>query len=172
MRTKLLVSILLFLFSLSAYAQYNRRQRIQPRGPVAPQKQRLPEIDVEKAVGMTFYNTEKVIKKIGLKKSMEAFDVLTSIFGRFNKELNQVKRINSFLFYEGKAKIEFARQESFKTKDYSVIQKATKEVTSTFEPIIEVVEEKEKNLDLELEKVLSSKQFKKWIKYKMSVKKK
>ena len=76
------------------------------------------------------------------------------------------------MFYEGKAKIEFARQESFKTKDYSVIQKATKEVTSTFEPIIEVVEEKEKNLDLELEKVLSSKQFKKWIKYKMSVKKK
>ena len=41
-----------------------------------------------------------------------------------------------------------------------------------FDPIIEVVKESEKNLDLELEKILSSKELNKWLKYKRNMKKK
>lgn len=166
-----IVFILFFIFSVSTEAQFNR-QRMQPRTPVAPQQPRFPEVNVERAVGMIFYDTEKVLKKIGVKKSSKKFDLITSILKKFNREQNQVKRINSFLFSEGKSKIEFARKESVKLGDFSIIRNATKEVTTLFEPIVEVVKEKEKNLDLEFEKILSSKEFSKWNKYKTNLKKK
>lgn len=168
---KHIVFILLFLFSVTINAQFNR-QRIQPRTPVVSQQQRFPEVDVEKAVGMIFYDSEKVLKKIGVKKSSKNFSLIVSILKKFNRDLNQVKRINSFLFSEGKSKIEFARKESAKSGDFSIIRNATKDVTTMFEPIVEVVKEKEKNLDLELEKILSSKELNKWNKYKMVLKRK
>lgn len=166
-----IVFILLFLFSVTINAQFNR-QRIQPRTPVVSQQQRFPEVDVEKAVGMIFYDSEKVLKKIGVKKSSKNFNLIISILKKFNRDLNQVKRINSFLFSEGKSKIEFARKESAKSGDFSIIRNATKDVTTMFEPIVEVVKEKEKNLDLELEKILSSKELNKWNKYKLVLKRK
>ncbi len=172
---KQLIFILLFVFSTSVMSQMNRfngRQNIQPRTPMASPKQQFPEVNVEKAVGMTFYKTEKLIKKIGVKKSSKTFSLVTNIFKKFNKDLKQVKRINSFLFSEGKLKIENARKQSFKTGDYSIIQKATKEVTTIFEPVVKVIEEKETNLDNTLKEILTIKQFKKWIKYKTNIKKK
>ena len=51
-------------------------------------------------------------------------------------------------------------------------QKANKEVTESFKPIIKVIEDKEKKLDLELKEVLTGKQQKKWIKYKENLKRK
>ena len=81
--------ILLFLFSLRIEAQ-NNRQRIQPRTPVVSQQQRFPEIDVEKAVGMFFYDSEKVLKKIGVKKSSDNFNLVAAILKKFNRELNQI----------------------------------------------------------------------------------
>ena len=42
---------------------------MQPRQPRAAQQPRAPKIDVEKAVGLIFYNIEKVTKKTGIKKS-------------------------------------------------------------------------------------------------------
>jgi len=130
------------------------------------------EIDVEKAVGMFFYDSEKVLKKIGVKKSSDNFNLVAAILKKFNRELNQIRRINSFLFSEGKAKIDYARKESVKSGDFNIIRNATKEVTTMFDPIIEVVKESEKNLDLELEKILSSKELNKWLKYKRNMKKK
>ena len=128
--------------------------------------------DVEKAVGLTFYNIEKVAKKIGVKKASKTFDKLASIFNSFNRELKQVKRINTFLFSEGKSKMEAAQKEAMKNRDFSALQKANKEVTESFKPIIKVIEEKEEKLDTDIEKVLTDKQQKKWVKYKTNLKKK
>ena len=165
--------ISIILFSITAEAQYNsqynRRQSMQPK---AAQQPRAPKIDVEKAVGLTFYNIEKVAKKIGVKKSSETFDKLASIFNSFNRELKQVKRINTFLFSEGKSKMEAAQKEAMKNRDFSALQKANKEVTESFKPIIKVIEEKEEKLDTEIEKMLTDKQQKKWVKYKTNLKKK
>ena len=174
----LLIAILIFSITAEAQygsrygSQYNRRQSMQPRQPRAAQQSRVPEIDVEKAVGMVFYNTEKVSKKIGVKKSSDVFIKITSIFNLFNKELKQIKRINTFLFSEGKSKMEAAQKETIKSRDFTALQKANKEVTESFKPIIKVIEDKEKKLELDLKEVLTGKQQKKWIKYKENLKRK
>jgi transcription termination factor NusB len=64
-----------------------------------------------------------------------------------------------------------AQKESFDTRDYTMFRKAYKEVTTTFEPIVKIVEEKEKELDKKIEKVLTTKELKKWVKYKKNIKK-
>lgn len=177
-KTFTLIIILLMTMSVEAQfdsrygSQYNRRQSMQPRQPRAAQQPRVPEIDVEKAVGLVFYNTEKVSKKIGVKKSSDVYGKISSTFNSFNKELKQIKRINTFLFSEGKSKMEAAQKESMKNRDFSALQKANKEVTESFKPIIKVIDDKEKKLDDVLKDILSVKQFKKWTKYRENLKKK
>ena len=68
--------------------------------------------------------------------------------------------------------MEAAQKETIKSRDFTALQKANKEVTESFKPIIKVIEDKEKKLDLELKEVLTGKQQKKWIKYKENLKRK
>ena len=172
-----LIFTAIILFSITIEAQYNSqfnrggRRNQQRQQPMTTPKQKPPKFNVEMAVGMTFYNIEKVTKKIGIKKYSEKFIVVSSIFKKFNTDLNQVKRINTFLFSEAETKIMRAQKESFDTRDYTMFRKAYKEVTTTFEPIVKIVEEKEKELDKKIEKVLTTKELKKWVKYKKNIKK-
>lgn len=170
--------LFIFLFFSVFYAeaqynsQFNRRQSMQPRQPRAAQQPRAPKIDVEKAVGLIIYNIEKVTKKTGIKKSSDTYLKFSSILNSYNKELKQIKRINTFLFSEGKSKMEAAQKEAIKNRDYTALQIANKEVTESFKPIISTIEEKNKKLNLKLEEILSVKQLKKWKKYNASIKKK
>jgi hypothetical protein len=168
--------IFLFFSTFFAEAQYNsqfnRRQNMRSRQPMATQKPRAPKINVEKAVGLIFYNIEKVSKKIGIKETSDTYLKVFSILNSYNKELKQIKRINTFLFSEGKSKMEAAQKEAIENRDPTPLRLANKEVTKTFKPIIGIIEEKDEKLNLELEGILSAKQLKKWKKYKASVKKK
>ena len=153
--TEKIFFIVLFLFSATINAQFNSQYnrggigggRFQQRQPTTTAKQKPPSFNIEKAVGMTFYNSEKVIKKIGLKKSSEIAKVTTNIIEKFNKDLNQLKRINTFLFSEAKNKIESAQREAFELRDYVIFQKAYKDVTTIFKPVVKVVKEKEEKLN-------------------------
>ena len=173
---KHILFIFLFFSTFFAEAQYNsqfnRRQGMRSGQPMATQKPRAPKINVEKAVGLIFYNIEKVSKKIGIKETSDTYLKVFSILNSYNKELKQIKRINTFLFSEGKSKMEAAQKETIKSRDYSALQKANKEVTESFKPIIKVIEDKEKKLDLDLKEFLSEKQQKKWVKYKENLKRK
>ncbi len=168
--------IFLFFSTFFAEAQYNsqfnRRQNMRSRQPMATQKPRAPKINVEKAVGLIFYNIEKVSKKIGIKETSDTYLKVFSILNSYNKELKQIKRINTFLFSEGRAKMEAAQKEAIKSRDATAFRLANKEVAESFKTIIGIIEKKDKELNLSLEKILSSKQLKKWKKYTASKKKK
>ncbi len=167
-----IIILALVLFSISAEAQYNRRQRVLERAPSQAQAQKFPEFRPEKAIGISIYDLEKVTKKIRLKKSADNYKKVMTVFNDFHKEINQIKRINSFTFVQAKEKISIAQKSTLESRDFSELQAAYKDVSKTFEPIVKIVEEKEKGLDESLEKLLSKKQFKKWVAYKKKVKRK
>ncbi len=173
--SRTIIAILLLLFYVSAEAQIsnrNRRRQSLSRSVENNRPQQLPKFNAEKAVGITIYDLEKVPKKIGLKKSSENYKKVIGIFNVFNKEIKQVARINSFTLSEAKTSIEANQNLALKTKDFSALQKVYKEIDVKFQPIIKLVNEKEQSLDKDLEKVLSKKQFKKWEKYKLKLKRK
>lgn len=158
------------LFSISAEAQYNRRQRALETAPSQTKAQKFPEFKPEKVIGISIYDLERVAKKIKLKKSSDNYSKVMTLFNDFHKEINQIKRINSFTFLQAKEKITIAQNGTLESRDFSELQAAYKEVSKSFEPIVKIVEEKEKNLDTELKKLLSEKQFKKWSSFKKKIK--
>ena len=161
------------LFTLAAEAQMvNRRQRVLDRTPGTTTAEKLPEFNVEKAIGLTIYDIERVTKRIGLKTSSEQYAKVVSVFNKFNKDQREVLRINSFSFSQAKTKIENAQSDVLKNRDYSVLEQAYKEVSDGFKPISEQVKEREKTLDNDLKPLLSEKEFKKWKKLQDKIKQK
>ena len=168
------VLIALFvLVNLAAEAQMiNRRQRVVDRNPVTTQNRKLPEFNVERAIGLTIYDLDEVLKKINLKESAENYKKVVLIFNKFNREQRELNRIHSFSFSQAKAKVEKAQKEVMKSRNYTVLQDVYKEVSEQFVPISDQIKEKEKTLDENLKPLLSSKQFKKWKKVQMKLKRK
>ena len=115
---------------------------------------------------------ERITKKVGLKESAKNYKKVVSIFNKFNREQREVLRINTFNFSQAKTKIEAAQKQVLETRDYSVLEKAYKEVSDGFKPVSEGIKTREKALDESLKVVLSEKQFKKWKKLQARIKRK
>ena len=174
-------SIILTLFVLASLAIEAQqvlpngqrvRQRVVDRTPGLTSAQNQPNFNVEKAVGLTIYDLERVTKKVGIKESADNYKKVISIFNKFNKEQREVLRINSFSFSQAKIKIEAAQKSVMENRDYSVLEKAYKEVSEGFKPVSEGIKAREKALDESLKPVLSAKQFKKWKKLQDRIKRK
>lgn len=144
------------------------------RQPAGSQQQRKPpKFDVKRAIGLTIYEVDRVTKRIGMKEKDENYKKVVTVFNKFNRDLRDVERINSFQFSQAENKVNTAQENVLKNgADYSVLQNAYKEVGTKFKSITEQIKEKEKVLDTALEPLLSKKQFKKWIKLRNKIKKK
>jgi len=166
-----LLAAFFILFTLTAEAQFQRRQRVVNRNPVT-QQQKPPKFNVERAIGLTIYNIDEVIKKLKLKESSENYKKIVTVFNAFNKKQRELNRIHSFSFSQAKEKIEAAQKEVMKNRNYAVLEKAYKEVSEGFVPITDQIKEREEKLDKDLEPLFSKKQFKKWKKIQVKIKKK
>jgi len=172
---KQLIFFFLLLGSISSYSQmYNpyARNRIRASQTQTQQKPKAPKFDTDKAVGYIEYEFEKVAKKIKLKSSDKNISNIEYAFKVYNKTIFDIKRLHSFTIKEMKATVEFRQKEAIDSKDFSKLAPLQKEVNKTFKPIIEDLKKEEEKLDEKLKKLLSDKQFEKWIKYKKKEKKK
>ena len=171
--TRSLILLFFVLFSLTAESQLvNRRQRTLDRTPGTTTEQKLPEFNVEKAIGLSIYDVERVTKKLSIKKSSDKFAKVKSIFKKFNSDQRQLLRINTFSFNEAKTQVEAAQRTVLENRDYSVLERVYKQVSDGFKPITEQVEKREKALDESLKPLLSEKQFNKWKKLQKKIKRK
>lgn len=167
------ILILLVLFTLSAEAQFNRNSRLDRRltSPQRPQNDKLPEFQPLRFVGLVIYDADKVVKKISVRKKEDVKKV-KAIITKYNGIFNGIKRINTFTFNDIKKSVEAAQKKAVKTQDYSLIESTQKKMLEAFKPIVAEIERQDKSFDAELKTVLSKKQFKKWGKYKLRLKKK
>tara|TARA_R110002073_G_scaffold123234_1_gene266759 strand:+ start:55062 stop:55586 length:525 start_codon:yes stop_codon:yes gene_type:complete len=167
-----LILIGFLFFTMLASAQFNRnRGRTANVRPDTRTQQKPPEFNVEKTIGLNIYNIEKTLKRIGVKKPKDKVKKISSIFSTFNKKNGELARLNSFAFSETKNNIEYALKQTQKTQNTSFMQKAYKDMATSFEGIIKELVEREKQLDAALEPLLSKKQFKKWKSYKVRLRK-
>ena len=166
-----LIFISFLLFSMLVSAQFNRNnlrnQNVRPDTRI----QKAPEFNTQKVVGLNIYDIEKVLKKIGVKKTSDNFKKAASVFKVFNKKNKELSRINTFTFSEVKKTIEAAQKKTQKTRDASFIQNAYKQMGVSLKDVVQELSKREKQLDADLEPLLSKKQLKKWKKYKARVRK-
>lgn len=171
---KKLIFLLALFTTLAAEAQFNRglqrNNRIRPSQTSAGNGPALPKFDPVKYAGIFKFETEKVLKKIGVKESSDLGTKVKVIFAKYHKGVNDVERLNTFTLSEYKATVEATQREALKTKDYSEFEKVKKQMDEAFKPMKDQIQKEEEKLEAALKNTLSAKQYKKWVKYQNKIK--
>lgn len=165
--------IIIFFFLLCSFSLVNAQIRQGRTQNVRPETNNTkpPEFKPRKFAGIVTYDTEKVLKKVGVKKSNENYSKISSILKGFNKDMNDFSRLNTFTFNNVKSNVDAAQKQSVKSQDYSSLREAYSSASKALAPIIKQVIEKENTLNEKLKPLFSKKQFSKWVKYKLKLKK-
>lgn len=166
--------ILLFIFtSLLVQSQFNprngrnnQRQRQQRQQiPQTAQKAPEPNFEIEKYLGIIVYDLKKVSKKSSVKLSSIEGRKFAKVLTKYNKDIKDIIRINSFLLRSTKEMVESFQKKSRKTGDFSNQPKIQKKMVENLKPISVTLKEEDKKLNNLIRNFLSEKQYKKWLKY-------
>lgn len=167
------ILLIFVLTSFLAHSQYggmrNQRQRQLPQ---IQQDAPDPVFKVEKYLGIIIYDIEKAAKKSSIKLKSKEGKAFSKALTMHNKEIKDIRRINSFTLRSTKEMVESFQKMAIKTRDFSNQPVIQKKMAENLKPISETLKVKNKKLDASLKKVLSEKQYKKWIKYNKKLGKK
>lgn len=160
--------ILTLLTSFLAHSQLNRggmRNSRQNQMNQTPRKAPEPNFQVEKYLGIVIYDIEKAAKKSSIKLSSEEGKKFKTLLTKYNKEIKDIRRINSFTLRSTKEMMENFQKNAQKNGDFSDRTKVQKKMIENLTPISETLRTKDRALDKSIKEILSEKQYKKWIKY-------
>ena len=119
------------------------------------------------AAGVFYYDSKKVVKKIKVKDK-ENQKLVETLIENYNKKIQVISEKNSKNFSD----INLVITSTASIKDPKIKGKILNRVNGLIKPIKKEVLLLEKNLNDNLKKILTKKQFKKWLKYQESIKEK
>jgi hypothetical protein len=167
---KKILLLLIVCLSYSAQAQFGygngqRQRQRQMQQMQTPQKAPEPNFNVERYLGIIIYDIKKAAKKSSIKLTSQKGKEFSKIITKYNKNTKDITRINSFLLRNTKEMVENFQKNAIKNGDFSKQAKIRKEMNVRLKPIGEVILEEDRKLNDTIKKLLSEKQYKKWIKY-------
>ena len=140
----------------------NQRQRQMMQ---TPEKAPEPKFDVELYLGIVVYNIEKTANKISIELTSDEGKSFLDILTNYNNKINQIKRINSFTLNNSKELVENFQKNVIKARDFSNQVEVQKKLAADLKPISETLKTEDQKLDAYIKKLLSEKQYQKWIKF-------
>jgi hypothetical protein len=160
---KKVVYIIVLLFSLGLNAQPpggggGRGQQNQNRQ--GEDKSEIKKFKASEVAGIFYYDIEKVVKKLKVKKEEEQSPIKKAI-RNYNFKIKEILLLNAVKFSD----LDILVNSMSKGKDNDARLQVRKKVGEVVKPIRDRVHENEKELNLILKGLLSEKQFKKWLKY-------
>jgi uncharacterized protein YoxC len=167
---KKLILLIVLCCAFTAEAQYRNGQRNGQRQrqrdiPQTQQKAPEPNFEVEKYLGIVVYDIEKAAKKSSIKLTSEEGKLFSKTLTAYNKDVKGITRINSFLLRSTKEMVENFQKISMKSGDFSQQPEIVKKMNENLEPISNTLKEEDKKLDATMKRILSEKQYRKWIKF-------
>ena len=168
---KKIILLLILGCSFTANAQFGngqrngQRQQRQRQMTQTPQKAPEPKFEVKKYLGIVIYDIKKVAKKSSIKLSSKEGKEFSKVLTKYNKDLRDITRINSFLLRSTKEMVENYQKNAMKSGDFSKQVQIQKKMNERLKPIGNTLKEEDKKLDKTMIALLSEKQYKKWIKY-------
>lgn len=140
----------------------NQRQRQMMQ---TPEKAPEPKFDVELYLGIVVYDLEKTANKISVKLTSDEGITFSDILTNYNNKIKQIKRINSFTLNSSKELVENFQKNAIKNRDFSNQVEVQKKLAADLKPISETLKTEDQKLDADIKKMLSEKQYEKWIKF-------
>lgn len=162
---KKLFILFIVLFTTISQAQMRNSMQRQRQMNQTTQKPPDPDFKIEKYVGIVIYDVKKAAKKSGVKLSSDTGKKFSKALLEYNKRIKDIKRINSFVLRSTKDLIDNFQKKAMKTRDFSNQQKVAKQMNENLKPLSETLKEEDLAFDKNLKNLLSTKQYKKWIKY-------
>ncbi len=166
---KKLIFFISLITSLSTLAQIGMGNRGMGRQRMGQMNQTpntvKPKFEVDKYLGIVIYEIEKVAKKSGIKLSSETGKQFKNIITDYNKRIKDFRRINSFTLRNTKEMVESFQKTAQESKDFSGYEAIQKKMAENLKPIAETLKNEDIKLNTIIKKLLSEKQYKKWIKY-------
>lgn len=158
--------ILLFIiaFTTISYSQMRNGQRQRQMFP-SEEKAPDPDFKIKKYLRIVSYDINKAAKKSGVKLSSEKGKSFGKLLKKYNRDINDITRINSFLLKSTKDLVDNFQKNAMESGDYSEQPKVIKKMAENLKPISETLIKEDKKLDASMKDLLSEKQYKKWIKY-------
>ena len=163
----LLVTLLSIGFSTLAQIGMGNRgmgnQRMRQMAP--PPSANKPNFEVDKYLGIVIYDIENVAKKSSISLSSDTGKQFKNILTDYNKRIKDFRRINSFTLRNTKEMVESFQKKARESQDLSGSQEVQKKMAENLKPIAETLKKEDIKLNKVIKKLLSEKQYKKWIKY-------
>lgn len=162
------IFILFVLTSFIAHSQFGgmRNQGMRQQMPQTSQQAPEPNFNVEKYLGIFIYDDiEKAAKKSSIKLSSDEGKQFSNLLIKYNKKIKDIRRINSFTMRSTKEMVESFQKNAMSTGDISNQQEIQKKMIENLKPIAQTLKTEDLKLVKSLKKLLSEKQYNKWIKY-------
>lgn len=130
----------------------------------------VPEFKATNTAGIFYYNADEAIEKLKVKKEDKKIKVIAALRD-YNAKVKKVSFLNVFKFKELDLLVNTANK-NFSSLQDDERRNLSEKMQSVILPVRDSLVASEKTLNATLEKILSSKQQKKWLKYQRTQKKK
>lgn len=164
MKILLLLFILLFQSSLS-FAQMQGQRSGQGQGQTS-----MSEFKAKNVAGILKYDEDNVYKKLGIKDDAIKQKIYKSL-SEYHNKIDEILFLNNPKLKKIENKVNTQREIATANKDRQAMMEIMDEARKELAPIKKEVIEANEIVNQELEKILSGKQYKKWLKYQANKKK-
>jgi hypothetical protein len=158
----LLTYLLTFTTVLFSQQRGNKRNSLQQQGQGSQMTSAI--VNPKNMARIIFYDSEKVIKKIKIKKP-SVQTVIKQAISKHNNKINEIKTFNFETFNNVSKFLTKKRNEAMVSRDFNTMKESHIEANNMLAPIHEKVLLQKNTLNTIFEKELSEKQYKVWLKY-------
>lgn len=130
---------------------------------------KMPKYVSKNAAGIFYYDINDAFDKIKLKDDEKKASA-SKVIRNYNDEVKKISFLNTPKLAEVDLTVNSIGEQAFRDRDLA--NQVRKMIEETVVPVRDSVIAKEKILNTDLEKILSSKQYKKWLRYQRSEKEK
>lgn len=157
--------IILFIYSGISFAQMRGQQPGMGQGQAT-----MPKFNAKNFAGILKYDAEKVYKKISVKDENLKKEI-SKLLSEYNKKIDEIIFLDTPKLEKIEREVNLQRENAMLTKDRQAMMGIMEEARKKLAPVKNKVIEANKDLNQELSKILSEKQYKKWMKYQKNKKK-
>ncbi len=160
MKKVFIIAVLLLHLGLNAQPPGGGGGRSPQNQNRQGEKSEIKKFKATEVAGIFYYNTERVVKKLKVKKEEKKFPIIKALRD-YNFKVKEILFLNFVQFSD----LDILVNSMSKGNDNEARLEMRKKVEGVIRPIRDRVHENEKELNLILKGFLSEKQFKKWLKY-------
>ncbi|KGL62911.1 hypothetical protein [Polaribacter sp. Hel1_85] len=160
MKNVIFIVITFLSFNVFAQPPGGGGRRQQGQSPQSNQTQKEVKFNASNMAGVFYYDIKEVIKKTKVKGDNNQF-LVSKELKNYNFKVKEISFLNSKKFTD----LDVVVNSISKGGDMEARKNLRKKVDELIKPVRDDIHEIEKELNDNLEKILSEKQFKKWLKY-------